>query len=548
MKIKGIIQLLFLFTLSLFVLLACSDSSSQADEDNKTSTGIGGSSDSGTDTGGDSSTDDSSDTDSGTDSDTDTGDNTGTGGSSSSDNSSNTGSGSSIDYSIIVSDNVLSAFSSEFINNFRSSIYGVISNPSNDTTAHIQEILTYLVNNGVGDITNTDLATAYGKIVAEYIMDISDAATDSLYELIIGDSDIFSYSLKGYESHFKNLITTLYNINNNAENIDELVKVAGSINKELMEYNLNLDYAKAASYLALVALDYCVNNSDDTKAGYCNSGLLYIKYDYSSFIQNEDYYIDITNATTKNDSFYLSHFKAALQLYLDAAYLTKYYADIWDNSALSKLYGSLTLSDYISEAENVMDKINDYTTVSALVNSGNIENLADYSASVPYFIYGSGEWVLNTKTGYSYSAPYYVLMVGDYINELFTTTGMEATLARQLIPDNLKYAISIVQNLEVKIDEENFYHNLYYFVASFVGKLDSDYISGLEDEYVLPENTNDDISFYEYLAYVFFNTTGGLTISSLNADTSNFAIGNIFTSAQNEVVAAFEKYGYATGK
>lgn len=159
-------------------------------------------------------------------------------------------------------DDILSAFSSEFILHFK---YGEnsISEDNNNAITNIQYILTTLANNGVAsNITNTYLATTYGKMVAEYINNMGDEIVGAFYGLLQGDTTTFPSLLENYLTTFSDLTNKLKNIDNNADKIKEL---ANSLMGKLdTEYEIAKEFYNAEMYIKTVAENY-YNSNNNTK-------------------------------------------------------------------------------------------------------------------------------------------------------------------------------------------------------------------------------------------------------------------------------------------
>lgn len=157
---------------------------------------------------------------------------------------------------------VLSAFSDEFIKHFK---YGENTIEISDTNAiaNIQNIFTYIIDNSnVDEVSNKDLATAYGKIIAEYIID--DSSTLSvLYYMITGSSnETFSSNLEHYKDYFGTLMTTLENINSNESKIVEQVEKLTE--KFDTEYEIAEYFYNGASYTYTAANNDLNNSTIDT--------------------------------------------------------------------------------------------------------------------------------------------------------------------------------------------------------------------------------------------------------------------------------------------
>ncbi len=273
MHFKKILSLLFLIMLSLFVILACSSDSG--------SSGLGGD------------TEDTENTDSDEDNNDDNYENNDT------EDIENEG------YTtIVLSENVLENFSSEFIQFFKSD-ENVISRDEETETdeayekaiSNIQAILTYFANNGVGNVTNVDLAASFGRMVAEYLNSMDGNINKLFYSNItMASNDTISSALEDYSDNFSGLIDNLTSANDNETNI---VNIASSLMKKFnTEYQIAEYFNEGAQYISN-AYNYYNNEEDSVDT----ESLTSAKDSYSNAFDMIQTYVDTYELVEKFDNF-----------------------------------------------------------------------------------------------------------------------------------------------------------------------------------------------------------------------------------------------------
>lgn len=112
---------------------------------------------------------------------------------------------------ITLDDNITAAFFDEFIIHFTAG-ESSISDPTSSATDNIKYILTFLANNGVDNITSTNLASSFGRIVAEKVSDSNTCTSENsslgctlLTAIKEDNSTTFQESLDNYTSNFSDI-------------------------------------------------------------------------------------------------------------------------------------------------------------------------------------------------------------------------------------------------------------------------------------------------------------------------------------------------------
>ncbi len=181
---------------------------------------------------------------------------------------------------ITLNDDILSTFAEEFIVHFKANGNSITS-ADDVTTSNIEYILTSLANNGVDNVTSIGLASSFGRIVGEEVSDSGTCYDDDLslgcaLASMIDDSNALqSYfymflsqigrlMFPSYYNTFTSIISNLANLNSQSDNISSLSSVLGDKTGVDKKQDILNQLSYAASYVAYTTIQLYCNSSRNT--------------------------------------------------------------------------------------------------------------------------------------------------------------------------------------------------------------------------------------------------------------------------------------------